>query len=77
MYCSARKKEINKAIIYPVLSLSPVRMNKEKENWFHTARNLYAKTSVRTVTLRPAQAEYLMTGKILPAELFSIPLLPW
>ncbi|HFO4172098.1 TPA: conjugal transfer protein TraE, partial [Escherichia coli] len=54
-----------------------VRMNKEKENWFHTARNLYAKTSVRTVTLRPAQAEYLMTGKILPAELFSIPLLPW
>lgn len=72
-----QEKEINKAIIYPVLSLSPVRMNKEKENWFHTARNLYAKTSVRTVTLRPAQAEYLMTGKILPAELFSIPLLPW
>lgn len=79
-YCGVlfrKKKEINKAIIYPVLSLSPVRMNKEKENWFHTARNLYAKTSVRTVTLRPAQAEYLMTGKILPAELFSIPLLPW
>ncbi|EQA9956311.1 conjugal transfer protein TraE, partial [Escherichia coli] len=28
-------------------------------------------------TLTPAQAEYLITGKILPTALFRVPLSPW
>ncbi len=41
-YCGVllrQKKEINNTIIYPVLSLYPVRMDIEKEGWFQMARN--------------------------------------
>lgn len=41
------------------------------------ARKMSPDIPVRAVTLSPAQAEYLVTGKILPAELFRIPLSPW
>ena len=79
-YCGVllrQKKKINNAIIYPVLSLYPTGMNKKKEGWFQMARKMSPDIPVRAVTLSPAQAEYLVTGKILPAELFRIPLSPW
>lgn len=79
-YCGVllrQKKTINNAIIHPVLSLYPVRMDKEKEGWFQMIRKISPDISVRAVTLTPAQAEYLITGKILPTVLFSIPLSPW
>lgn len=64
-------------IIYPVLSLYPVRMDIEKEGWFQMARKISPDIPVRAVTLTPAQAEYLITGKILPTALFRVPLSPW
>ncbi|STJ14877.1 protein TraE [Escherichia coli] len=42
-YCGVllrQKKEINNTIIYPVLSLYPVRMDIEKEGWFQMARKI-------------------------------------
>lgn len=71
------EKEINNTIIYPVLSLYPARMDIEKEGWFQMARKISPDIPVRAVTLTPAQAEYLITGKILPTALFRVPLSPW
>ncbi|KYW22754.1 hypothetical protein [Escherichia coli] len=79
-YCGVllrQKKEINNAIIYPVLSLYPVRMDMEKEGWFQMVRKISPDIPVRAVTLTPAQAEYLITGKILPTVLFRVSLSPW
>ncbi|MCN6071971.1 conjugal transfer protein TraE, partial [Escherichia coli] len=79
-YCGVllrQKKEINNTIIYPVLSLYPVRMDIEKEGWFQMARKISPDIPVRAVMLTPAQAEYLITGKILPTALFRVPLSPW
>ena len=79
-YCGVllrQKKKINNDIIYTVLSLYPTGMNKKKEGWFQMARKISPDIPVRAVTLSPVQAEYLVTGKILPAELFRIPLSPW
>ncbi|EOU7834797.1 conjugal transfer protein TraE, partial [Escherichia coli] len=71
------KKNINNAIIHPVLSLYPVRMDKEKEGWFQMIRKTSPDIPARAVTLTPAQAEFLITGKILPSVLFRAPLSPW
>lgn len=68
-YCGVllrQKKEINNTIIYPVLSLYPARMDIEKEGWFQMARKISPDIPVRAVTLTPAQAEYLITGKYYP-----------
>ncbi|EHV47948.1 conjugal transfer protein TraE, partial [Escherichia coli] len=52
-------------------------MDIEKEGWFQMARKISPDIPVRAVTLTPAQAEYLITGKILPTALFRVPLSPW
>ncbi|EPB6805249.1 conjugal transfer protein TraE, partial [Escherichia coli] len=79
-YCGVllrQKKKINNTIIYPVLSLYPTGMNKKKDDWFQMVQKILLDIPVRVVTLSPAQAEYLITGKILPAALFRTPLSPW
>ncbi|MCK2343028.1 conjugal transfer protein TraE, partial [Escherichia coli] len=53
------------------------RMDIEKEGWFQMARKISPDIPVRAVMLTPAQAEYLITGKILPTALFRVPLSPW
>ncbi|HGB3274582.1 TPA: conjugal transfer protein TraE [Salmonella enterica] len=73
-----QKRIINGATIYPVLSLLPVLLSDEKKGWFSTIYNeCKLSVSPRRTLLKPALAESLIAGRVLPAVCFNTLLLPW
>lgn len=80
-YCGVILRQctyVNNARIFPVLSLLPVAMTEEINLWFSGAlKSRKLPVMPRAVSLRPAAAEALIAGRVLPALCLNTSLLPW